>query len=337
MKILIYSAKDFEIPFLEKANNDQFRVKYIADRLTPKTARLALGFNVVSIFSSDDASSKVLELLWGFGVKYVILRSAGYDNVNLKTAERLGMSIANAPDYSPNAIAEHAVALLQTVNRKIILADTQVHNYNFLLDNLIGFDLYKKKIGIIGTGKIGKLLVKIMHGFGCEILANDVNKDDSLSEKFDVEYVTLKNLCSNSNIIIIAVPLTTETHHMIDTKIIDCMKKDTILINIARGAIVKTEELILALKSNKIRAYATDVYEYEDEVFFYDRSQNRPKDVLLKQLIDLPNVVLTPHQAFATQEALTSIAQITFSSIICWQNESTSPYELTEELVITRD
>ncbi|GAA4112387.1 2-hydroxyacid dehydrogenase [Aquimarina addita] len=331
MKILIYSAKDFEIPFLEKANSDRYAVKYCTDRLTAKTAMMAIGFNAICIFSADEGSSKVLELLWDFGVRYIVLRSTGYDNIHLRTAEKLGFKVANAPDYSPNAIAEHAVTLIQTVNRKIIKANSQVHNYNFLLDDLIGFDLFKKKVGVIGTGKIGKLIVKIMYGFGCAILVNDIKEDRFLSEKYNAQYVSLEKLYAESDIIVIAAPLNTQTHHLINATAINFMKKEVIVVNIARGAIVKTEDIITALERKRIGAYATDVYEYENGLFFYDQSKNKRVDELLIKLINLPNTLITPHQAFATQEALTNIARTTFNTFQNWNLGKSSPYELNQQ------
>lgn len=328
MKVLIYSAKDFEIPFLEQTNKDQFHIKYSKERLTEDTAVLALGFDMVSIFSADDGSSSVLERLRDFGIRYITLRSAGYDNINLKTASRLGIRVANAAGYSPHAIAEHSVALLLSLNRKIIMANQQVHNYNFLLDNLIGFDLNQKTVGIVSTGKIGKVIAKIMNGFGCEIIANDPIKDSDLEDNYKVKYHTLEELLRQSDILFLSTPLTSETHHLIRTETIRYMKRNLILINVARGGIVRTEDIITALELKKIAAYGSDVYEYENGVFFYDRSQNHPNDPLLQELIDLPNTLITPHQAFATKEALHNIAKTTFDNIQSWQNGGIPQNEL---------
>ncbi|WP_299215147.1 2-hydroxyacid dehydrogenase [uncultured Aquimarina sp.] len=333
MKILIYSAKDFEIPFLEKANKDIYQIKYIPERLTSKTAMLAVGFDVISIFSADDASSKVLELLKDFGVKYITLRSAGYDNIHLKTAQKLGIKVAHTPEYSPNAIAEHAVAILLALNRKLIVSDQQVHSYNFSLSNLVGFDLNNKTVGVIGTGRIGKVIAKIMNGFGCKVIANDINEDSSFAKQYDIEYVALPDLCRQSDIIMLSVPLNSATHYMIDADLIQLMKREVFIINIARGAIVNTSEIVEALKWNRIAAYGSDVYEYEDNVFFYDRSKAKPNDELLQRLLEFPNVLITPHQAFATKKALTNIAETTFYNINCWQQNKTPENELTMELV----
>ncbi|GAA0731371.1 2-hydroxyacid dehydrogenase [Aquimarina litoralis] len=332
MKVLIYSAKDFEIPFLEQSNKDQFHIKYSKERLTEDTAVLALGFDVVSIFSADDCSSSVLERLRDFGIRYITLRSSGYDNINLKTASRLGIRVANAAGYSPHAIAEHAITLLLSLNRKIIMANQQVHNYNFLLDDLIGFDLNQKTVGIIGTGRIGKVIAKIMNGFGCQIIANDLIEDPDLVENDKVTYYKLEELLQQSDILFLSTPLTSETHHLIRTETIEYMKRNLILINVARGGIVRTEDIIKALELKKIAAYGSDVYEYENRVFFYDRSQNHPNDPLLQELIDLPNSLITPHQAFATKEALHNIAKTTFDNIQSWQNGGIPQNELTPVL-----
>ncbi|WP_299431315.1 2-hydroxyacid dehydrogenase [uncultured Aquimarina sp.] len=333
MKILIYSAKDFEIPFLEKANKDVYQIKYIPERLTSKTAMLSLGFNAVSIFSADDVSSKVLELLYDFGVQYIAIRAAGYDNIHLKTAQKLGIKVANVPEYSPNAIAEHAVTLLLALNRKVILSNQQVSNYNFSLSNLVGFDVNNKTVGIIGTGKIGKVLAKILYGFGCKIIANDIYEDQKFAKQYDINYAELSELCQKSDIIMLSVPLNSHTHYMINSDLIRLMKREVFIINIARGAVVNTSELLEALKWNRIAAYGADVYEYEHSLFFYDRSKTKPDDQLLQQLIDLPNVLITPHQAFATKEALTNIAETTIYNINCWQQNKASKNELTRELV----
>ncbi len=334
MKILIYSAKDFEIPFLEKANSAGHQIKYIPERLTLKTARLALGFDIISIFSADDASSAVLERLKDFGIRYITLRSTGYDNVNLVMAKKLGIKVANVAGYSPHAIAEHAVALLLALNRKLIQSNEQVSNYNFSLSNLVGFDVNKKTVGIIGTGRIGKVITRIMHGFGCKIIVYDIYEDHEIKENYNTSYIDLENLCKQSDIIFLSIPLTTQTHHMINKDVIQHMKKDAVLINVARGGVVCTEDIIQALEFKRIAGYGTDVYEHESGVFFYDHSKNKPKDTFLQSLINLPNVLLTPHQAFATKEALTNIAETTFYNINCWQQQESGTNELTQKELV---
>jgi D-lactate dehydrogenase len=333
MKLLVYSAKNFEIPFLISANKNAHKVSYTADALDSETAIQAVGHKAISIFSGDDASSLTLEKLWDLGVRYITLRSAGHNNVHLKTAKKYGFKVANVPDYSPHSIAEHAVALLQALNRKIIWADRQVHSYNFLQNNLMGFNLNGKTVGIIGTGRIGSIMAKIMHGFGCKILANDIKPDYRLVQLYDLTYTSLENLCEKSDIISLHIPLTQENHLMMDKQKLDLMKAEVILINTARGALVETKELIIALENNKIGGYCTDVYEKEKGTFFRDNSVTGIKDEQLKTLLSLPNVLLTPHQGFITKEALTNIAEVTFENLNSWEAGKVCKNELGLEII----
>ncbi len=334
MKILIYSAKDFEIPFLEIANKEVHQIKYIPERLTAKTAAQALGFDVISISSADDGSSSVLERLKDFGINYITLRSTGYDNVNLVKAKKIGIKVANAAGYSPHAIAEHAVTLLLALNRKLILSNQQVTSYNFSLSNLVGFDLNKKTVGIIGAGRIGKVIARIMQGFGCKIIVNDIYEDHKLTEDYDASYTDLENLCKRSDIIFLSIPLNTQTHHMINKDVIQHMKRDVLLINVARGAVVNTKDIMQAIELKRITGYGTDVYEHENGIFFYNYSKNKLQDNLLQRLINHPNVLLTPHQAFATKEALTNIAETTFYNINCWEQQEIGENELTQKELV---
>ena len=319
MKTLIYSAKDFEIPFLEEANKDVHTFKYITDRLTTNTAMMALGFEAISIFSADDASGIVLEKLKDFGVKYITLRSAGHDNINLKVAKRLDIKVANSPGYSPHAVAEQAITLLLALNRKVTLARKQTQNYNFTLDKLIGFDLKDKTVGVIGTGKIGSVIVQILNGFGCRIMAVDPFEKEELKKRFYVSYTHLDNLIEQCVVIILSVPLTSDTFHLIDKSKLDLMQKETLLINVARGAVVHTQDVLEYVDKIRISGYATDVYDKESGVFFYDRSKNKPHDATLDKMLTQDRILLTPHQAFATKEALANIAQTTVEILSSWQ------------------
>ncbi len=329
MKVLIYSAKPFEIPFLKSALKGSLEFEFTSERLNSKTAMKSVGFKAISIFSADDASPIVLEKLRDFGVKYITLRSAGHDNVNVKIAESYGIKVANVPEYSPNAIAEHAIALLMGINRKLVLANRQVMKNNFSLDNLLGFDLNQKTIGILGTGKIGSIIVKILNGFNCNILANDVSRNEQLIDQFGVKYVSKETICKEADIVIISLPLTTETYYLIDESFLQKMKKNAILVNIARGAIVKTVAILKTLDSNGLAGYATDVYERESGVFFFDHSSEEILDKELERLVNHPKVLLTPHQAFATKEALTNIAETTVYNLNCWEEGITPLNELT--------
>ncbi|MDE3740829.1 2-hydroxyacid dehydrogenase [Maribacter polysaccharolyticus] len=334
MKLLVYSAQDFEVPFLKKANRERHKTTFIKEALDTNTAIKAMGFDAISIFSADDASLIVLEKLRDLGVKYITLRSAGYNNIQVKSAKRLGFKVANAPDYSPNAIAEHAVALLLAANRKIHVADRQVRQYNFRQEALLGFDLVGKTMGIIGTGRIGSIMSRIMHGFGCKIIANDIHMDDNLIAEYGVEYVDLPQLYKQADIISLHVPLTAATHHMVDGKAFGKMKPNVFLLNTARGAVVDTKALINALRDKKLGFYAADVYEKEKGLFFKDNSPNGIKDETLIALLSFPNVLLTPHQAYVTKEALTNIAEITFYNLDCWEQGEPCANELGFETLV---
>lgn len=335
MKLLIYSAKHYEIPFLRRANTKNIAVTFVEDALDSQTAIQAAGFRAISIFSGDDASHTVLQKLWDLGVRYITLRSAGHNNIHVKTAKRLGFKVANTPDYSPHAIAEHATALLLASNRKLILANEQVHRYNFLQEGLMGFNLHGKTVGIIGTGRIGSIMVKIMYGFGCHILANDLMPDNDLVELCNVTYVGLEDLCRRSDIISIHIPLNYENHQLINKEKFSWMKNDVIFVNTSRGAVVDTKALISALEEREIGGYCADVYEREKGVFFRDNSKDGIKDEKLKKLLSFPNVLLTPHQAFITKEALTNIAEATFDNMDQWIEKGECKNELGYETLMS--
>lgn len=328
MKLLVYSAKEFEIPFLNNANDGRHKISYTNDALDTETAIKAVGFKAISIFSGDDASTVVLEKLWDFGVRYISIRSTGFNNIHIKPANQLGFKVANAPNYSAHAIAEHAVGILLALIRKLIIADRQVHYYNFLQNDLMGFNLHGKTVGIIGTGNIGSVMAKIMNGFGCQILATDLEPDINLVELCNVEYTDLEDLCRRSDIITLHIPLSYENHTLINKKRLGWMKKDVILINTARGAIVDHGALIQALEEKQIGAYGADVYEKEKGIFFRDNSDKGIKDEMLKKLLSFPNVLLTPHQAYVTNEALENIAKITLQNINQWEEGKACKNEL---------
>lgn len=334
MKLLVYSAKKFEIPFINNANDERHTITYTKDALDSETVIQAVGFKAISIFSGDDANSVVLEKLWDLGVRYIAIRATGFNNIHIKPACQLGFKVANAPNYSSHAIAEHAVGLILALNRKLIIADRQVHQYNFLLDGLIGFNLKGKTVGIIGTGNIGSVMVKIMNGFGCKILANDFEPDTDLVELCNVEYTNLEDLCKRSDIITLHIPLSYENHQLINKKRLGWMKKGVVLINTARGAIVEHKALIQSLEEKQIGGYAADVYEKEKGLFFKDHSNEGIKDDQLKKLLSFPNVLITPHQAFVTEEALENIAKITMQNLHEWEEGKTCKNELGYETLI---
>ena len=329
MKIIFYSTKDFEQPYLEAVSGIQEGVVYIKDALSLQTAGKAKGFDAISIFTGDDASSAVLEALHKNGVRFIAIRAAGYDNVDIKKATDFNIAIANTPEYSPYAIAEHAVTLILALNRKIITADRQVHQQNFTTGNLIGFDLHVKTVGIIGAGKIGSVLAKIMHEFGCRVLIYDIIENITLKEKYDLEYVDLPALCREANIISINTNLTPHTKYLINKKLISLMQRDVMLINTSHGGCVNTADVIAGLENGHIGYYGADVYENEKGIFFYDHTGKELKDEMLKKLLAMPNVLITPHQAFATEQTLNIIARTTFYNIDCWEKNQRSVNELT--------
>ena len=333
MKTLFYSTKLYEQSFLEKANTNKFEITFLKKPLCLQTAHLAKGYDIISIFTGDDACAEVLQSLHELDVKLITTRAAGHDNIDIEKANELGIAVANVPAYSPYAIAEHVVALIQALNRKIVIADKQVHQQNFTTDNLIGFDLHSKTIGIIGVGIIGSVLVKIMHGFGSKILCCDLIENALLKEKFGVEYVDKETLCASADIISIHTSSTPQTKHLINKKLIGLMKPGTMLINTGRGACVNTEDVIEGLQNGNIGYYGADVYENERGVFFCDLTGKEMKDDLLKKLLNMPNVLVTPHQAFATKQALTNIADTTFYNIDCAQSNTPCKNLLTHLLV----
>ena len=333
MKLLVYSAKDFEIPFLKSANKNRMEVSYTANALDSVTVIQAVGYKAISIFSGDDASSIVLKKLWDLGVRYITIRSAGHNNINLKVAKKLGFKVANVPNYSPHAIAEHAVALVLALNRKLILANEQVHNYNFLQSNLMGFNMHGKTIGIIGTGRIGSIMVKIMDGFGCKILMNDLAPNNQLTKQYKANYTSLEDIYKKADIISLHIPLNTENYHLINKEVLALLKPNVILVNTSRGALIDTKDMIKTLEENKIGGYCTDVYEKEKGIFFKDNSNSAIKDDQLKKLLSFSNVLLTPHQAFVTIEAVQNIAEITFKNLLCWKENIPCKNELGLELI----
>jgi len=335
MKILFYSTKPFELPFLNAANTANETLECITEPLSINNVDKAMGCDAICIFVSDDCSAPVLEALARNGVKHIAIRAVGFENVDLKRANELGIEVTNVPSYSPFAIAEHAIALMLSLNRKIVVADKQVHEQNFTTDNLIGFDFKGKTVGVIGTGKIGSTLVKILHGFGCKLLGTDLYPNKVLTELYGLEYVSLDELCRKSDIISLHTCLSPSTKYLINEEIINTMKKGVMLINTSRGGCFQTSAVIKALESGQIGYFGTDVVEDEKGIFFFDWTGKELKNDYLKKLSTLPNVLVTPHQAFATFEALTNIATTTFKTIECWKKGSQSPYTLTVPNIFT--
>jgi D-lactate dehydrogenase len=329
MKILMYSSYEFERPTIENAIHGKLEFVYTDQPLNKDTVQLAEGFEGISLFTPDTASAAVLEKLYFYGVRYITLRSVGYDYIDLQRARALGIKVANVPAYSPYSVAEHAVALLLAVNRKIALGQNLMDMGDYRLDHLIGFDLHGKKIGIIGTGKIGTAFAKIMHGFGCSILACDPIENEELKQQINISYTTLEELCINSDVISVHCPLNRETKYMFNKSVFSLMKKGVVFINTARGKVVNTEDLIDALQNGNVHATGLDVYENEKKIFFRNLIDKNVEDEIYTILRSLPNVLITGHQGFLTNEALQGIANTTIANLNAWAYNGICENELS--------
>lgn len=315
MKIAVFSTKPYDKEYFNSINTSfGHEIVFFDTALKPKTTDLTKGFEAVCVFVNDKITAEVLDLLHSNGVSLIALRCAGFNNIDLKKAEDLGVKVVRVPAYSPEAVAEHAVALILTLNRKTHKAFNRVRECNFSLDKLVGFNLYQKTVGIIGTGQIGTAFAKIMKGFGCEIIACDLLVSEELIA-LGVKYVSKEEVFQHSDIISLHCPLTPETHHMIDQKAFDLMKSDAMLINTSRGGLVHTKDVIEALKHKKIGFLGLDVYEQEENIFFNDLSGSIMEDDMIMRLIGFPNVLITSHQAFLTHEALNEIANTTLQNV----------------------
>ena len=317
MKVAVFNTHKFEKEYLIKANENKHGLKLLNSYLTIDTAVLAKGCEAICIFTQDNGTAPVLDKLHEMGVKYIALRSAGYNNVDIAHAISLGLKVVRVPDYSPNAIAEFTVAIILALNRKLVRSHYRIMEMNFSLDGLVGFDMNGKTVGIIGTGKIGRIVAKILHGFGCNILACDAVTNHSLVHECKATYTDLDTLCRQSDIISLHVPLTEETHYLVNEEQIAQMKKGVMLINTGRGGLVNTQDIINGLKSQQIGYYGMDVYEEEEGLFFEDHSEDILQDDMLARLMTLRNVMITSHQAFLTDTALENIAQTTLDNLDC--------------------
>ncbi len=314
MKVTVYSSHPFEEAYLSKANNNQHELVFVRERLNPQTTRYASHSEAVCVFVSDRLDEETLNALQQQGVKYLALRSAGYNHLDLETARKLKLLAARVPAYSPYSVAEHAVALILALNRKIVQADNRTHQSNFSLEGLVGFDLKGKTVGIVGTGKIGSVIASIMNGFGCGLLGYDLHENSGLSAQFGLRYTSLTELCKASDIITLHLPLTPETNLLINKDVITQMKKGVMLINTGRGNLVETKDIIEALESRQIGYYGMDVYS-DESLFFEDHSQEVLRDQNLSRLMSFENVIITGHQAFLTEEALKNIAVTTIQNL----------------------
>ena len=329
MKVAIYSTKKYERIYLEKSNRGKHDFLFIEESLSTRTAELAKGYSAISIFTNDDASAASLQKLAKLNIQSIATRAAGYDNIDLLEAEKLNLNVTNVPEYSPYAIAEHTIAMILAMNRKIVQADRQVKNYNFALDDLIGFDLHGKTVGIIGLGKIGSIVAKILNGFGCKLLAYDVVENKELVAAYGMEYVSLGKLCKLSDVITLHSPLNDHTRYIINKSNLQLMKKGVMIVNTGRGGLINTTDALNALQEGKIGYLGLDVYEKEKGLFFYDHSNEIPQDDLFARLLTYKNVLITGHQAFLTETALENIADTTVYNLDCFQKSQRSTHELT--------
>lgn len=314
--MVFYDTKSYDREYFDNfAEEAGIDILYHDFRLAEANAASAEGAAAVCVFVNDKVDAACLEALAGMGIRLVALRCAGFNNLDIEAAKRLGITVVRVPAYSPYSVAEHTVALLLTLNRKIHRAYNRVRELNFSLGGLVGFDLYGKTVGIVGTGKVGRIAAQIFRGFGCEVLAYDLFPDEKWAKQHDVSYKGFSEVLKGSDIISLHLPLTKESHHLLNEETISQMKRGAYLVNTSRGKLVDSAAVIQALKSGHLGGVALDVYEEEEGVFFEDHSATPLQDDVLSRLLTFPNVLVTSHQAFLTQEALQSIAQTTVDSV----------------------
>lgn len=315
LRIAFFDAKSYDIESFNAVNKDyNFDIRYYQERLSISTVPLAKGADVVCIFVNAECDAQVIDELINNGVKLIALRCAGFNNVDLKAAEGR-IRVTRVPAYSPHAVAEYAVSLMLSLNRKIYRAVNRTRDGNFTLNGLLGFDMYGKTAGVIGMGRIAKELIKILHGFGMNVMAYDLYPDHEFAKQYDVKVVSLDELYANSDIISLHCPLTPDTKFLINQDSIAKMKKGVMIINTGRGKLINTEDLIEGLRSKQVGSAGLDVYEEERGYFYEDKSDKMIDDDVLARLLMVPNVVLTSHQAFFTAEALHNIAVSTLDSV----------------------
>ncbi len=333
MQIVVFSAKPYDRQFLDAANaasGSRHSLTYLEAHLSPETAALAEGAQAVCAFVNDQADAAVLENLARRGVRILALRAAGFNNVDLVAAQRLGITVARVPAYSPESVAEHTVAMMLSLNRRIHKAYNRVREGNFALDGLMGFDMHGRTAGIVGTGRIGLAVARILRGFGCRLLAYDPYPSAE-GAALGLDYVDVPTLLARSDIVTLHCPLTPATHHLIDAAAIGQMRRGAMLVNTSRGAIVDTRAVITGLKSGAIGLLGLDVYEEEADLFFEDLSGQMLQDDIFARLLTFPNVLVTAHQAFFTTEALTAIAETTISNITAFAETGQALHAVSTE------
>lgn len=329
MKLAVYSTKQYDRKYLDRVNQDYgYQVEYYDFMLSPQTVKTAEGFDAVCIFVNDDGGREVLTELAALGVKIVALRCAGFNNVDLDAAKALGIAVVYVPAYSPEAVAEHTVGMMMSLNRRIHRAYQRTRDANFSLEGLIGFNMHRRTAGIIGTGKIGVATLRILKGFGMRLLAFDPYPNPQ-AQALGAEYVDLKTLYAESDVISLHCPITPENHHLLNEAAFAQMKDGVMVINTSRGGLIDSQAAIEALKQQKIGALGLDVYENERTLFFIDNSNDVIQDDVFRRLSACHNVLFTGHQAFLTEEALISIAGTTLQSLRQISLGEECPFALT--------
>jgi len=326
MKVAVFSTKSYDKEYLDEANkSNQHELVYFESALREKTVRLAENFDAVCVFVNDSLTKEVIEGLANLQIGSIVLRCAGFNNVDIESASEHNMKVLRVPAYSPNAVAEHAVALILTLSRKTHKAYNRVREGNFSIERLTGFELYGKTTGVIGTGKIGAIFGSIMKGFGCEVIAYDTYPNKTLIDS-GIKYLSLHEVFRFSDIISLHCPLTPETHRMINKNTLDIMKKGVMLINTSRGKLIDTDAAIDSLKEGKLGYLGIDVYEQEEKIFFKDLSEILILDDKILRLMTFPNVLVTAHQAYFTDKALTQIAETTIRNLNDMEKGTIDPY-----------
>lgn len=328
MRVAVFSTKRHDREYLSAANDGRHELEFLESRLNEETARLAGGAPAVCMFVNDVASRPVLERLSRDGTRLLALRSAGFNHVDLDAAFDLGLTVVRVPAYSPNAVAEFTVGMILALDRKYHRAHNRVREGNFSLEGLLGFDLHTRTVGIIGTGKIGRVVARILEGFGCRVVAYDPYPNEE-TKGLGVAYMDLGQLLRTADIITLHSPLTPDTHHLIDDESLQMIKPGAMLINTSRGALVDTEAVIEALKDGRIGSLGLDVYEEEGDLFFEDLSNEVIGDDVFSRLLTFPNVLITGHQAFFTHDAVTEIAETTLSNISAFEAGEPSGNEVS--------
>lgn len=321
MKVAVFSTKYYEREYLNKFNaGTRHELIYFDNDLTQDSTNLTLGFDAICVLVNDKINKAVIDKISANGIQLICLRSTGYDNVDIAAAATRNIKVLRVPDYSPEAIAEHAVALILTLNRKTYKAYNRVRENNFSLNNLMGFNLYGKTVGVVGTGKIGRAFCNIMLGFGCKVIAYDIKESAALKEK-DVEYKSFDQLLQEADIVSLHCPLTEQTQHLFNSSAFAKMKPGAMLINTSRGAVINTSDAVEALKCQQLGYLGIDVYDGEENLFFRDLSETIVQDDLIERLMSFNNVLITPHQAFFTKEAVEQIAITTIKNLTDFEKQ----------------